>query len=271
MKKSIVSFSLFFFININIFSNHIFTPNNINIIDVKGQYIDLTISSYEGKNIILNQTTNKKNLIIKSKVIKKTLQYNLDNDKRNSFFKTKTKFNLLIPQKTNFEYLIKTSNSSFSINKINGKININNSKGKINIDNLVGNLYLINSNKGINLSNITGDVFIKSSLSPVTTINTLGTLNIHTTFKKINIKNAERIGNVSTSNAPIFAEFKDIIFSSKIVTSNHNLTLKIPENHDFNFLIFGDLIRIQNEFSQLKFNKSLILDTSNGTVKIQKK
>jgi len=273
MKKSIFLFFLFFLININIFSNELmaFNIKNINVIDIKGQYIDLTISSYDGKNIVLNQITNKKKLIIKTNIIRDTLQYNLNNERKNSFFKIKTKFNLLIPKNTHFEYLIKTTNSSISINKIHGEVSINNTKGEINIDNLVGDLSLINSNKDINLSNIIGDIFVKSYLSQVTTINTLGTLSIQTNSKEINIRNADKIGDISTSNAPISAEFQNVVSNSKIITSNHNLTIKIPEDHNFNFSIFGDLIRIQNEFLQLKIKKYLILGTSNGTIKIQKK
>lgn len=271
MKNSILLFCLLILINIHTFSNEVIFSENINVIDIKGQYIDLTILPYNGKNIILNQMTDNKNQMIKTNITKDILQYNLNNDKKNSFFKTKVKFNLLIPQNTNFKYLIKTKDSSLSINKIHGKISIDNSKGNVSVDNLIGDLYLLNSNKDIKLSNIIGDIFVKSYLSKVTTKNTLGTLNIQTTSKEIDIKNAERIGDISTSNAPISAEFQSITFNSKIVTSNHNLTIKIPENHNFNFSIFGDLINIKNEFLQLKINKNLILGTSNGIIKIEKK
>lgn len=271
MKNSIFLFFFLILINITTFSNEITASEDIKIIEIHGQYLDINISPYGGKDIILNQLSDKKNPIIKTNITKDSLQYNLNNDKENSFFKTKIKFNLLIPQNSNFKYLIKTTNSSISVNGINGKISINNSKGEITIDNLVGDLDLLNSNKDIKLSNIVGDISVKSWLSEVTTKNTLGTLNIQTTYKKIKIKNAEKIGAISTSNAPILAEFQSITSDAKIVTSNHSLTIKIPENHKFNFSIFGDLIHVKNEFSQLKIDKFLILGTSNGTINIEKK
>ncbi|MEI6856284.1 hypothetical protein [Psychrilyobacter sp.] len=271
MKNSIFFFFFLILINITTFSSVATTSKGIKIIEVKGQYIDLSILPYNGRNIVLNQLSDKKNPIIKTNITKNSLQYNLNNDKKNSFFKTKVKFNLLIPQNTNFKYLIKTTNSSISVDGINGKLSIDNSKGEVTIDKLIGDLDLLNSNKDIKLSNIVGDISVKSYFSQVTTKNTLGTLNIQTTHKKIKIKNAERIGNISTTNAPILAEFKSITPDAKIVTSNHNLTIKTPENHNFNFSIFGDLIHIKNEFLQLKIDNFLILGTSNGTIRIEKK
>ena len=258
-------------INITTFSNGTITSKGIKTIEIKGLYINLNIIPYGGENIVLNQLSDKKNPIIKKNITEDTLQYNLNNDKKNSFFKTKVKFDLFIPQNTNFKYLIKTENSSISVNGINGNLSINNSKGKVTIGNLVGDLYVINSNKDIKLSNIVGDIYVKGLFSQVNTKNTLGVLNIQTTDKKIKIKNAEKIGSISTSNASISAEFQDIISDSKIVTSNQSLTIKIPEKHSFNFSIFGDLIHVKNEFSQVKTNNFLILGTSNGTIKIEKK
>jgi hypothetical protein len=271
MKNSVFFFFFLILINITAFSNEVINSKGIKIIEIKGQYIDLTISSYGGENIILNQLSDKNNPIIKTSIREDILQYNLDNHKKNSFFKIKVKFNLLIPQNTNFKYFIKTTNSSISIDGINGNFSIDNSKGKVTIDNLVGDLDLMNSNKDIKLSNIVGDISVKSRFSRVTTKDTLGILNIQTTHKKIKIKNAEKIGDISTSNAPISAEFQSITSDSKIVTSNHSLTIKIPENHNFNFSIFGDLIYVKNEFSKLNTDNFLILGTSNGTIKIEKK
>ncbi|MCS5420521.1 MULTISPECIES: hypothetical protein [Psychrilyobacter] len=270
MKNSIFFFFFLILINITAFSNGTIPSKGIKIIEIKGQYIDLTISPYGGENIVLNQLSDKKNPIIKNNITKDSLQYNLNNDKKNSFFKTKVKFDLLIPQNTNFKYLIKTTNSSISVHGINGKLSIDNSRGEVAIDNLVGDLDLLNSNKDITLSNIVGDISVKSWFSRVTTKNTLGTLNIRTTNKKIKIKNAEKIGEISTSNAPISAEFRSITSDSKIVTSNQSLTIKIPKKHNFNFSIFGDLIHVKNEFAKLKTNKFLILGTSNGTINIEK-
>lgn len=271
MKNSIFFFFFLILINITTFSNGVIPSKGIKIIEIKGQYINLNIQPYYGRDIILNQLSDKKNPIIKNNITKDSLQYNLNNEKKNSIFKTKVKFNLLIPKNTNFEYLIKTTNSSISVNGINGKLSIDNSKGKVTINDIVGNIDILNSNKDINLSNIVGDISVKSRFSQVTSKNTLGILNIQTTDKKIKIKNAEKIGDISTSNAPISAEFQSITSDSKIVTSNHSLTIKIPENHNFNFSIFGDLIHVKNEFSRLKTNNILILGTSNGTIKIEKK
>ena len=227
-------------INITTFSNGVIASKGIKIIEINGQYIDLNIQPYYGRNIILTQLS----------------------DKKNSFFKTKVKFNLLIPKNTNFKYLIKTTNSSISVN---GKLSIDNSKGKVTIDNLIGDLDLLNSRKDIKLSNIVGDISVKSRFSRVTTKNTLGILNVKITDRKIKIKNAEKIGNISTSNAPISAEFQNITSNSKIVTSNHSLSIKIPKNHNFDFSFFGDLIHVKNEFLKLNTDNFLILGTSNGT------
>lgn len=271
MKNSIFLFFFLILINTTTFSNGTIPSKGIKTIEIKGQYINLNIIPYAGENIILNQLSDKKNSIIKNNITKDTLQYNLSNEKKNSFFKTKIKFDLLIPQNSNFRYLIKTTNSSISVNGINGIFSIDNTKGKITINNLVGTLEVMNSNKDIKLSNIVGDIYVKGLFSRVITENTLGVLNIKTTDRKIKIKNAEKVGSISTSNASISAEFQNIISGSKIVTSNHSLTIKIPEKHNFNFSIFGDLIHVKNEFPHLKTNKFLILGTSNGTIKIEKK
>lgn len=271
MKNSIFLFFFLILINITTFSNGTNASKGIKTIEITGQYISLNIVPYGGKNIILNQLSNKKNPIIKSNTTENTLQYILINEKKNTFFKTKVKFDLLIPQNTNFKYLIKTTNSSISVNGINGNFSIDNSKGKITIDNMVGTLEITNSNKDIKLSNIVGDIYVKGLFSRVITKDTIGVLNIKTTDRKIKIKNAEKVGNISTSNASISAEFQNITSDSKIVTSNHNLTIKLPEDHNFNFSIFGDLIHVKNEFPQLETDKFLILGTSNGTIKIEKK
>ena len=271
MKKLINLIFLLFLINLTTFSNNISSTKGIEIIEINGQYIDITITPYGGKDIKLEQCSNKNTSIINKSIIKTKLKYRIDNDKEHSFFKTKIKLNLLIPQNTKFKYFIKTTNSTISINGINGNIFINNSKGKITVNNLVGNLNLLNSDKTIILSNIVGDIFIKSQSSKVFTKNTFGLLDIQTSNKKIKIKNAEKIGDISTTNASIIAEFNSITSDSKIVTSNHSLTIKIPKDHDFNFSIFGDLIHIENEFPKLKTNSFLILGTSNGTINIKGK
>lgn len=271
MKNSIFLFLFLILISTATFSNGSTTSKGIKTIEINGKYINLNIISYTGEEIILNQLSDKKSPILEEEITKDILQYNLSNDKKNNFFKTKIKFDLLVPQSSNFKYLIKTTDSSIYVDGINGNFSINNSNGKIEINNLVGTLNIINSNNDVKLTNIVGDIYVKGLFSRVITENTLGILNIKTTNKKIKIKNAEKIGNISTSNASISAEFEGIVSNSKIATSNHNLAIKIPENHDFDFSIFGDLIHIENEFSQLKTNKFLILGTSNGTIKIKKK
>ena len=268
MKKIKNLFFLLLLINLTAFSNDIISPKTI---EINGKYIDLTIVPYGGKDIKLNQLSSKSTPIIDKTVIKTGLKYTIDNDNKHNFFKSKVKVNLLIPQNTKFKYFIKTSNSNISINGINGHFFIDNSKGKISVDNLVGNLNLFNSNKAITLSNIVGDIFIKSKFSKVITKNTFGLLDIQTSHKKIKIKNAEKIGNISTTNASIVAEFKSITPDSKIVTSNHNLSIKIPKDHNFNFSIFGDLISVKNVFPKFKTNSFLILGTSNGTINIEGK
>jgi len=270
MKNSIFFFFFLILINITTFSNGAIPSKGIKIIEINGQYIDLNIQPYYGRNIILTQLSNKSNPIIENKITKDVLQFNLNNEKKNSIFKTKVKFNLLIPKNTNFKYLIKTTNSSITINDVNGIFSINNSKGKVTVNDIVGNIDILNSNKDINLSNIVGDISVKSRFSRVTSKNTLGILNIQTTDRKISIKNAEKIGDISTSNAPISAEFQNITSNSKIVTSNHSLSIKIPENHNFDFSFFGDLIHVKNEFLKLNTDNFLILGTSNGTIKIEK-
>lgn len=270
MKNSIFLFFFLVLINITTFSNVSIPSKGIQIIKINGQYIDLNVSSYTGTNIILNQLSAKNKPIIKTNITNNNLEFYLNNDKKDSLLKFKTKFNLLVPQNTNFKYIIKTKNSSIFVDRINGYFYINNPKGKVTINNLIGDLYIFNSNKSIELSNIVGNIFIESFLTQVTTKNTIGVLNIQTTYKKIKIKNAEKIGTISTSNASIYAEFKNITPHAKVVTSNHDLTIKIPEDHNFNFSIFGDLVHVKNEFSESKVNNFLILGTSNGTINIEK-
>lgn len=270
MKKLIHFFCFLILINITSFSSEICISKDIKIIEINGQYIDLNITHYGGENIVLNQISDKKNSIIKNNLIKEVLQYNLNNNKKNDFLKTRVNFDLFIPQNTNLKYIIKTRNSSVSVNGVNGDFLIDNSKGDVTIENLVGNLKIVNTKKDIKLSNIIGDIYVEGLLSQVITKNTLGVLNIKTTDKKIEIKNADKIGNISTSNASILAEFKKIILDSKIVTSNHDLIIKIPENRTFDFSIFGDLINVNNDCSKLESENFLILGTSNGTIQIKK-
>ena len=70
MKNSIFFFFFLILINITTFSNGIIASKGIKIIEIKGQYIDLTISPYGGENIVLNQLSNKKNPIIKNNITK---------------------------------------------------------------------------------------------------------------------------------------------------------------------------------------------------------
>jgi len=268
MKNSVFFFFFLILINITTFSNEKIASKDINIVEIKGQYINLNIIPYDGENIILNQLSDKKKPIIKTNITKNILQYTLDNNKT-SFFKTRTKFNLFIPKNTNLKYLITTINSSIFSNGVDGDFSIINSKGEITIHNAQGNINAVNTNRDIKLCNITGNISARGNFSQIFTKNTKGILNVQTTNKKIKIKNADTVGNISTSNATILAEFKNILPDSKIVTSNSNLTIKIPKNHDFNFSIFGDLIHLKGKFTQLKTNNFLTLGTSNGIIEIK--
>ncbi|MCK5779456.1 MAG: hypothetical protein KAH04_00440 [Psychrilyobacter sp.] len=272
MKKIIIYLSLIFSFTISTFSQET-NPKIIDSIKIIGNQISLDIESYDGNTVKLVPQSKRSdfNIISNNEADKTT--YTISNNRGNFlyFLKLKTKFKLFIPNGKDIKLEVDTVNSDISTRDFIGMLTINNTNGEIKVNDLVGELNIYNTNGVISITDTVANIELINERGRVYTTNTVGTLNVKTSYRKIVIKNADTIDSITTSYAKIYVDFNHATHDAKIVTSNHNITLVIPKQREFGFSIFGDLIKIKNEFPHTLKANLLVLGTSNGTIKIKAK
>lgn len=163
-------------------------------------------------------------------------------------------------------------------------LDISTSNGRITFDKgLVGTAKLRTSNGSIAIVNHKGDLDVETSNGSITILEHQGTVKARTSNGSIRLETEKPLGNVSlrSSNGRVEMTLGELIGQSyEARTSNGSIRVNLPEESRFNLDASSGSGRVNCDFTSLREKSikqsvngggaELLLETSNGTISIQK-